>query len=781
VKFAIFPALVTLLLIARVSATQQRPSRQNASRASSKQTQTPVAAELEKRLRAAQAAQQSDDANAVASANKSLIAFCLRQMGHLRLYEGAFGQASELYRRSLDFEDIPDARVDLAIALLRANRLDETLAETSRVLAADSNNARAWNVQGKAWMKKQDPHKAAESLARSISIQPDFEAAYSLGISLLADKQREKADAIFHQMVEFAGDSGAIRVLFARAYRDANLMDDTLRELKKAIALDPSTPHAHYFLGLSYLILNEWAPTPESRAEFLKELHYHPQDFLSNYFLGVITSINHEFAQSNHYLRVAVGIDPTSPHAWLYLGLNAHAMNDDQHAEEYLRKAIALAGDQLSEANYLIRKGYVTLGRILVQTGRNAEAGPYLKKARELQNLALAESFKKVADVQSESGVGSGAVVSPYVPPTEQEVSLPQPGPVDPTAQVDATVLARSSLTAKQKEQAAAQEKQLRAILGAGFNDLATSEAKRELYRAAVGHYQEAQRWSSEIPGLSRNLGIAAFRTEDYPEAIRALSKAIEDAPSDAEARGMLGLAYFATNDYSNAARTIAPLGETARHDFGLGYAWAASLARKGDPKEAADVLGDVEKLSLDPGSLLLLGQLWVEIEDYARAVTAFHRGLQMDSKFPKLHYYCGLALLRDNRPADAAQELLAELSLFPDDYEATYSLGYAYLQQSRREEATALFRSVISINPGHAKAQYQLGKILLDQGDIKEAIVHLEEAARLDPETDYIHYQLQAAYRKDSRIEDADRELQLYRDLKAKHRKLDLPKPEEP
>jgi len=48
-------------------------------------------------------------------------------MGQLRLYEGAFTQAGELYRRAIDFEDIPDVHMDLAIAFLRANRLDEAL------------------------------------------------------------------------------------------------------------------------------------------------------------------------------------------------------------------------------------------------------------------------------------------------------------------------------------------------------------------------------------------------------------------------------------------------------------------------------------------------------------------------------------------------------------------------------------------------------------------------------------------------------------------------------
>jgi tetratricopeptide (TPR) repeat protein len=63
------------------------------------------------------------------------------------------------------------------------------------------------------------------------------------------------------------------------------------------------------------------------------------------------------------------------------------------------------------------------------------------------------------------------------------------------------------------------------------------------------------------------------------------------------------------------------------------------------------------------------------------------------------------------------------------------------------------------------------VGKILLDRGKLDGAIEHLEAAARLSPATDYVHYQLQAAYRKDARIADADRELAIYKDLKGKSR----------
>ena len=762
-------------------AVAQKPAGPRVSASASKQpssatsSATPVMLELQKRMKVAAAARNAGDPGAVERANAALIAFGLRQMGQLRLLETALPESIELYRRSLVFEDIPDTHVDLAIAHLSANRLDDALLETKMALTADPKNVRAWTVQGKVWMKKQDPSKAAESLLRSVELQPDVEVAYSLGVSLLAAKEPEKAQIVFHNMVEMAGDGGALHVLFARAYRDANMMDDTVRELKKAISLDTTTPHAHYFLGLSYLTLNMWAPTPQCREEFLKEVQFHPRDYLSNYFLGVIASIGQQYDEANHYLKIAIDINPTAPHPWLYLGLNAFAGKDNASAEKYLRQAVSLSKGQESDANYLIRKGYVVLGRILVTSGRKEEGQVYLAKARELQNLALAQSTKDVKAVQEQAGMGATAI-SPAEDPELQVV--PQIAQTDPTAQVDPSALVRANLSDAEKKGAAAQEKELRQALANAFNDLATSEAVGGQFDFALRHYVEAERWDSEIPGLMRNSGIAAFRLGNYPEAVRTLAKALAANPADKQVRAMLGMSYYATDAYPSAARTIGPLGQAAMRDPGLGYTWAAALTRTGELKEAALVLTEMEKGTLSNDTLLLVGRLWTDIGDYPHAVATLHRALQADPSLLKAHFYSGLAQLRADRFADAAAEFQSELALFPGDLDAKYNLGFTYLQQSRRDDAAAIFQSVIAADPGQANAHFQLGKILLEQGNLKEAVPHLEEAARLNPDADYVHFQLQTAYRKQARIEDADRELQLYKMTKARNRNLDLPKP---
>jgi tetratricopeptide (TPR) repeat protein len=731
-------------------------------------------AELRKRLEAAQTAQRTGDAAAVALANDRLIALALREMGQLRLLEAAYPQSEELYRRSLDLEELPDTRVDLAIAELQGNHPEAALSDSDKALAADPTNARAFSVRGRAWIRKQEYAKAAEALDHAVQLHPDLETSYSLGICLLQTKDakdRERAAEVFERIVQTTGDSGSLHVLFGRAYRDATDMPAAILEFQRAVALDTRTPHAHYFLGLARLAVNEWKATSEVRAEFSKELEFYPRDYLANYMVGFLASNDRDYGVSDRYLKIAAEVNPDWPEPWLYMGLNAYARSDTKRAEECFRKAITLTGSDESRSNYQIRRAYVDLGRILVNSGRAGESEVYLAKARDLQNKTMEQSQQNVSAMALAGGAGSAAAIVPLSPQNETEAAPLLPGNADPFARVDASVVARSNLTEKQRTKADAQENRLRSVLGLSFNDLATSEAVRGEYLAALGHYQEAERWDPEVPGLAKNLGLSAFRTSNYPEAIRGLAQAVRAKPADGPVRAMLGMAYFGAEKFADAAKTFSPLGVRGMQDSTVGYAWATSLARAGELKKAGEVLGEFEKNNRSNDALLLIGQLWIEIGDYARAVAALHGALQADPSLLKAHYFAGQADIRWEHWSEAAAEFQAELGLAPSDADAKYNLGFVYLQQSRVDEAATLFEQVVAAHPNHANAQYQMGKILLDRGQLQEAVEHLEAATRLSPQTDYMHYQLQAAYRKESRIADADRELELYKELKAKQR----------
>src|SRR6266536_30559 len=100
--------------------------------------------------------------------------------------------AARFSRRSLEFEDVADAHVDLAAANLFTSRLDEALKEISQALAADPRNATAWTIQGQAQIKKKDYRAAVESFQKSLEIRPDRETSYGLASCLLRLKEKEK-------------------------------------------------------------------------------------------------------------------------------------------------------------------------------------------------------------------------------------------------------------------------------------------------------------------------------------------------------------------------------------------------------------------------------------------------------------------------------------------------------------------------------------------------------------------------------------------------------------
>ena len=777
--FLFEPAITHVFSAAAQSVPHSRPAKPKDQ--AKDHTPNPAELELRKRLEAAQVAQRTGDAQAAAQANERLIALALREMGQLRLLQTALPQAIELYKRSLDFEDTADTHVDLAIADLQANFTDGALAESDKALTVDLNNSRAYAVRSRVWIKKQEYEKAAEALNLLLqldsSYESDVETLYSLGICLLQTKDpkdKEKAAAVFERMVRAEGDSGSLHVLFGRAYRDANDMPSAIREFERAIALDTKTPHAHYFLGLARLAVNEWKATTEVRAEFAKELEYYPRDYLANYLMGFLGSGDRDYIVSNRYLKVAAEIDSVAPEPWLYLGLNAYAQSDTAHAEEYLRKAVVLTGKDEARSNYQIRRAYVDLGRILINSGRTEESEVFLAKARDLQNKTMELTQHDVASAMTDAGATSVAAVAPLQPQTNIEPPLVLPANTDPFARIDASVTAHSNLTKEQLAIANDQENRIRAVLGLGFNDLATSEAVRGEYLAALGHYQEAEHWDGHIPGLAKNLGLSAFRVQNYPEAIRGLTLALKEKPADGPVRAMLGMAYFGNEKFADAAKTFAPLGTAGMRDSTVGYAWATSLARIDEPNEASEILTEFEKTNRSAGILLLVGQLWIEIGDYARSVSAIHSALEADPALLKAHYFAGQAYTKWEHWPEAASEFQAELAMVPGDPDSMYGLGFIDLQQSKVDEAARLFEQVIAAHPDHPNSQYQIGKILLDRGQVSDAIEHLEVATRLSPQTDYMHYQLQIAYRKESRIADADRELDIYKELKDKQRARD-------
>jgi tetratricopeptide (TPR) repeat protein len=737
--------------------------------------------DLQRRYDVLNAATASGDPSAVADASRKLSALALRQLAGLRMLVSAYPQAMDLYRKSIELEDLAESRMRLAVAALRAGQPEEAVTQTAKVLAANPGDASAWLLKGKAQMAKDDFHSASESLQRSLQLTRNVNAEYSLAYCSLKLGEKANAEKVFQTMLAEYGDRAIWHVVFAGAYRESKFPDDAIREFRRAIAMDPKVGHSYFFLGLTLLEQNHWAQAEDSMAAFRAAVNQEPNDYFANFYLGVGESELKLFDDSNRHLKVATESQPSSPEIWLYLGLNAFQQEDYKQAKDYLLKAVELTGGDDERNNFQIRRAYIALGRIEFMAGNKAEAEKYVTHAKELQNKSLANSAESISETMASGGMQHVATVLPYIKvPTQAVPQEAAATPVDASAPIDAAMLAQAPLSEAEQAEAKKFETQLRQILSSSLNDWGASEARRGRYQEALAHFHEAERWDDSTAGLMRNTGIAALKVGDIQEALRAFDLAVQIEPRDHAARSRLALILFRTDQYEQANRHFEALGDDVYGDSALAYAWGYTLVRLNQAQKATEVLGHTTVLALSPEMLVSIGDLYSVLEDYEHAVGAYKKTLELNPQAARARYKMGAALLRLDRPQAAIPPLEEELKLTPHDPDVKYNLAYAFLQTSQRDRAMSLLRELIAAHPEHAQAQYQMGKALLEDGHVAEAVQHLEVAVQRDPERDYIHYQLQSAYRRNGQKAEADRELEIYRDIKTRKRQsVSIPMPE--
>jgi tetratricopeptide (TPR) repeat protein len=167
----------------------------------------------------------------------------------------------------------------------------------------------------------------------------------------------------------------------------------------------------------------------------------------------------------------------------------------------------------------------------------------------------------------------------------------------------------------------------------------------------------------------------------------------------------------------------------------------------------------------------MMLGSAFADQREYDTALQEYRKAIAIDPNQVQTHYLVGLALIRNGHPKDAVEELRTALKLDPAHLLAKYHLAFSLIHAEQKEEAKKLLQEVIQQDPRYADAYYELGKLQLEQGDSKGAVVSLESGTKANPDADYIHYQLAMAYRRESRKEDAERELKLYQTLKGRQR----------
>ncbi|MBA3692183.1 MAG: tetratricopeptide repeat protein [Acidobacteria bacterium] len=714
--------------------------------------------ELARHLTAAETYQLSGDLPNAVVENRAIVSLALQRTANLTLKEGQPQRAIKLFNDSLAINDDVQTRMNLAVAYMRSAEIDKAIGEAQNALKIDAKNIQAHYLLGRLFYTKGDYAAALPELESTIISAPDFDSAYALSVTYLNLKQPDRAKLLFEEMLTaLKGNKNGLHVLFGRAYEETGYYAEAEREFKLELAINPKTPKAHFFIG--YIILQHGGSERLSEAgkEFEQELQISPQDFYANFFRGVVASSESEHPKAIGYLQKAVSIKPQIGEAYLFLGQSQIEIGDTTEAEKNLRRAIELSPNA-DKKNFQLRRAHFLLGRLLIKSGRKDEGEKELAKAREIQGQMLATARDEVSKILNQV-IGEDKTVENQKSTNEIEKQLK-------AEQV--------ALTPQETVEIKKLRAQLSEILAQAYHNLGVIAAQQTDTEEALAKFAAAAEWKPDFPGLDRNWGIVSFRANQFDKAVAPLARHTKTHPEDALARRMLGVSYYLTKNYKQAVETLKPIEKNLTQDAELAYFYGISLVSLDRQSEAAIVftrLADQNPKSAQ--ARFYAGQGLALVGDYERAVKEFRHVAALDASVSQAHYNAGQSLIRLNRLDEAEKEFRQELLVNPSDELSKYSVAYTLLERKiNTDEAISLLREAIAARSDYADARYQLGKTLIEKGDVGEAIEHLETAARSDPKKDYIHYQLSIAYRRASRIADADRELKIFRELKEANRR---------
>lgn len=121
-----------------------------------------------------------------------------------------------------------------------------------------------------------------------------------------------------------------------------------------------------------------------------------------------------------------------------------------------------------------------------------------------------------------------------------------------------------------------------------------------------------------------------------------------------------------------------------------------------------------------------------------------------------------GARLLREQRPAEAADQLERARQLDPTSIEVAINLGGAYVMQGRHAEAVPVLEEASHAEPEHVMIWINLAAAYLgyleasDEEAQRKAIAAFERALALDPEAPSVNYNLGLIYKQRGETEKA-------------------------
>ncbi|HJP94919.1 MAG TPA: tetratricopeptide repeat protein [Pyrinomonadaceae bacterium] len=276
---------------------------------------------------------------------------------------GQYEDAIEQYKRALVIDPANFAiRFNLAMAYYKAAWFAEAATELERFIAAAPASPQTTNaklVLADCQVKLGEYKKVIESLSPLAEADPSNRpVAYLLGSALISDGQLSKGQEIIDRVFR-NDDSAEAHLLIGSILLLADAAQDALKEVQRALELNPKLPSVHAWYGRVLMRLGD---TEKAKAAFKTELASNANDFDSNLYLGILLRQDKQADEALSHLRHAVQLRPREQYARYHLAAVYAMIGQPADALPLLEGVVKEFGDFV-EARVLLASVYYRLNR----------------------------------------------------------------------------------------------------------------------------------------------------------------------------------------------------------------------------------------------------------------------------------------------------------------------------------------------------------------------------------------------------------------------------------
>jgi protein O-GlcNAc transferase len=546
---------------------------------------------------------------------------------------------------------------------------------------------------------------------------------YRSGVAALSSNDLNTALADFEKVVHLAPAIEQGHSALGTVYLRLGRTSEGIRELKKALALQPSDRSAMLNLALAYEQSGEaaealpWFAKLEAASRVDKQAL--PLNVLVSYAralaaarqfpaavarmkeaiardsqnaewqdeLGSIYAQQQSWPEARQAFTAALQLNPDLAMAHMHLGITLQAEQQPGALDE-LAKAYQLAPQNPEVA--------MQFGQALASAGQDEQAIPLFEHALEVDPGLTAATYQLGLALQRTNKLEDAL-------PLLQKAAAADPK--------DAEVLTNLGMALCQAQQAkdAVPILQRAVALMPGnltaHQDLAAAYIQLSQFDDSISQLREALKLSPNAPQLHYNLGLAFKMQDDAAHAIPEFETAEKLDPSAPEPPYALGMLYVQAGRYTDAEREL-------------------NISLKLRPEN-----GD---------EWSTLGSVYSHLDKLPEAASALREAIRQLPQQPDPHLTLAAVLVKQNQPAEAAAERKQAAELMRSNMnrqraEVASNSGNSLLKSGKVNEAIVEFRDAVSYDANYAEAHMGLAKALEQQGKVVEAATERQKAEALE------------------------------------------------